>query len=158
MLRLPAHHHSGTALLYRGIGWSLALACALSAMFAFSSFPSIYAAGFADLSHRLEVLRFDPLFVYAAVGVWLVLAGGSQLRRGKEEPVPALAVSRGIRVFPGAGERVRCIECGTISDPGWSGWRACRTEDPEGVEPPEISFFCPGCAYREFGRRAPGSL
>ena len=31
------------------------------------------------------------------------------------------------------------------------GWRGYRIEDPEEGDLPEIGFFCPDCAFREFG-------
>ncbi len=31
------------------------------------------------------------------------------------------------------------------------GWRGYRIDDPEDGDLPEIGFFCPDCAYREFG-------
>jgi len=38
-----------------------------------------------------------------------------------------------------------------LSEVGWSGWRAGRTDDPDLGELPELSFFCSMCAEREFG-------
>ena len=35
--------------------------------------------------------------------------------------------------------------------PGRVGWRAYRIDDPEDGDTPEIGFFCPDCADREFG-------
>ncbi len=46
-----------------------------------------------------------------------------------------------------------CVQCGRISDPFWSGWFAYRVDDPETDSVPELGFFCPDCAGREFGRR-----
>jgi hypothetical protein len=50
-----------------------------------------------------------------------------------------------------------CVECGRISGPYWIGWRACRIDEPDSGEGPEIALFCPACADREFGtpRRRP---
>jgi hypothetical protein len=136
---------------FRGIGWGLALASAIWALVAFGSFSSVYASGLADLSRSLADFRFDPLFLYAAVGVWLVAALTSHVRRPTRGP--AMPTATRTVTLAGPLEAVSCIECGSVSDSSWSGWRACRTEDPEGIEPPEISFFCPECAYREFGRQ-----
>jgi len=51
----------------------------------------------------------------------------------------------------------QCVECGCATDAGWKGWRAYRIDDPETAEPPNIAFYCPACALREFGRRKPRS-
>ncbi len=150
MTRLTSNEPFGAGL-YRSIGWGLGLTGALSAAFAFSTLPSVYATGLADVSRDATVLRFDPLFVYAAVGIWAVAAFTSRIRRA--EPAVARSSVRNLIDLPTTAERVSCIECGSVSDPRWAGWRACRTEDPEGIEPPEISFFCPECANREFGRQ-----
>jgi hypothetical protein len=48
---------------------------------------------------------------------------------------------------------VKCAECGKLSSGHWVGWGAYRTEDPEIDEPPELAFYCPQCASREFGAR-----
>jgi hypothetical protein len=45
---------------------------------------------------------------------------------------------------------VRCAECGCSSRPGWPGWRAYRTDDPELHEASALALFCPQCAEREF--------
>jgi hypothetical protein len=44
-----------------------------------------------------------------------------------------------------------CAECGRPSPPDAAGWRACRIEEVELGEPPELAFFCPVCAELEFG-------
>jgi hypothetical protein len=45
-----------------------------------------------------------------------------------------------------------CAECGRESENA-VGWRALRADDPtDEDERPEIGFFCPACAAREFGR------
>jgi hypothetical protein len=42
----------------------------------------------------------------------------------------------------------RCAECGKIWLPAdGERWEAYLTDD----EPPELAFYCPGCAEREFG-------
>jgi hypothetical protein len=53
------------------------------------------------------------------------------------------------------GASVRCAECGTSSGLYWHGWRAYRTDEEEMNEPPSLAFYCPICAYREFGARLP---
>jgi hypothetical protein len=47
--------------------------------------------------------------------------------------------------------RAVCVECGCTSDPLWTGWLAYRVDDPETDPNPELGFYCPGCAAREFG-------
>jgi hypothetical protein len=43
----------------------------------------------------------------------------------------------------------QCVECGAVWLPGdGDRWQAWLTDD----EPPELGFFCPECAEREFGR------
>jgi hypothetical protein len=44
-----------------------------------------------------------------------------------------------------------CAECPRVSSAFAAGWRAYRTDDPELDEPPELAFYCPNCARREFG-------
>ena len=54
----------------------------------------------------------------------------------------------------GGADRPRlmeCEECGTHAIGDAWGWRGYRIDDPEDGDPPEIGFFCPDCAYREFG-------
>ena len=46
---------------------------------------------------------------------------------------------------------VMCVECGISSGLYWVGWRAYRTDDPELAEDPQLAFYCPACALREFG-------
>ena len=46
---------------------------------------------------------------------------------------------------------VVCAECGRESKDA-NGWRALRVDDPTDEDArPEIGFFCPACAGREFG-------
>jgi hypothetical protein len=45
---------------------------------------------------------------------------------------------------------VFCIECGRPSSDNWHGWRAYRVEDLDTGERPEVGFYCPDCATREF--------
>ena len=147
MTRLSVQHG-----FFRGVVWGLALASAIWLLVAFSSFSTVYVSGLSDLSRSLAFIRFDPVFLYAAVGIWLAAALGSRIRRPQQGPALPVAPTR-VVAFGEPIESVACIECGSVSDSSWSGWRACRTEDPEGIEAPEISFFCPECAYREFGRQ-----
>lgn len=46
---------------------------------------------------------------------------------------------------------VDCVECGCRSEADWLGWRAYRVDDPELGEPPTLGFYCPSCAWAEFG-------
>lgn len=43
-----------------------------------------------------------------------------------------------------------CAECPRISSVTARGWKAYRSDDPETSEPPQLAFYCPGCAEREF--------
>ena len=43
--------------------------------------------------------------------------------------------------------RLRCEECGTVSEDEAKGWRAMIVEDVEGV--PLVVTYCPDCAWRE---------
>ena len=44
----------------------------------------------------------------------------------------------------------RCAECGDFSDDDARGWLACRIDEVELGEPPELAFFCPACAALNF--------
>jgi hypothetical protein len=44
-----------------------------------------------------------------------------------------------------------CHECQVYSDAHGFGWRGCRVDNPDENEPPELAFYCPECADREFG-------
>lgn len=44
-----------------------------------------------------------------------------------------------------------CVECPRVSSAGAKGWKAYRTDDPEEGELPALAFYCPVCAYIEFG-------
>lgn len=45
-----------------------------------------------------------------------------------------------------------CAECSHVSSAFATGWKAYRVDDPEdGNGPPELAFYCPVCAEREFG-------
>jgi hypothetical protein len=43
-----------------------------------------------------------------------------------------------------------CQECRVFSDHHATGWRGYRVDDPDMSEPPELAFYCPACATREF--------
>jgi hypothetical protein len=43
-----------------------------------------------------------------------------------------------------------CVECRRSSSGSWEHWRACRTDLPDTDDPPEVAFYCPTCAAREF--------
>lgn len=51
------------------------------------------------------------------------------------------------------GNHAICVECGRRSDVLWTGWRGYRVDDPETDSRPELGFYCPDCAAREFGSR-----
>jgi hypothetical protein len=53
-------------------------------------------------------------------------------------------------------KRLCCEECGSRATAGAWGWRGYRIDDPEEGDIPEIGFFCPECAEREFGPLADG--
>jgi hypothetical protein len=53
------------------------------------------------------------------------------------------------------GGVVICVECGCASGYRWLGWQAHRVDDPESCDLPELGFYCPVCAFQEFGRRKP---
>ena len=50
---------------------------------------------------------------------------------------------------------MECVECGTQAGGRAEGWRAYRADlsDPhgEGDAEPDVVFYCPNCARREFG-------
>jgi hypothetical protein len=46
---------------------------------------------------------------------------------------------------------LECVECGELSRPKAPGWRGHRTDEPETDDVPEVVFYCPYCAIREFG-------
>jgi hypothetical protein len=48
------------------------------------------------------------------------------------------------------GNRAICVECGRRSDALWTRWRGYRVDDPETDSGPELGFYCPECAKREF--------
>lgn len=48
--------------------------------------------------------------------------------------------------------RAACAECGRESDPLWSGFLACRIDEPGTDDEPAVAFFCADCAASEFGR------
>jgi hypothetical protein len=45
-----------------------------------------------------------------------------------------------------------CTVCRRVSDHFWRGWLAYRVDDPDSDDGPELGFYCPDCAEREFGR------
>jgi hypothetical protein len=44
-----------------------------------------------------------------------------------------------------------CVECPRVSSASARGWKAYRVDDPEEDTPPQLGFYCPNCARREFG-------
>ncbi len=47
--------------------------------------------------------------------------------------------------------RVVCVECGIGSGLLWQHWQAYRTDEPFSGEVPGVAFYCPVCAFAEFG-------
>jgi len=45
-----------------------------------------------------------------------------------------------------------CAQCGRSADPSWLGWGCYRIDEPDVDDEPQLAFFCPECAAREFGR------
>ena len=45
---------------------------------------------------------------------------------------------------------MHCVQCGCASGLYAIGWRGYLAVDPELGESPELAFFCPTCAEREF--------
>jgi hypothetical protein len=55
---------------------------------------------------------------------------------------------RSLRSLPEVAFTTTCLECHRQWLPvDEERWRAYLTDD----EPPELAFYCPGCAEREFG-------
>jgi hypothetical protein len=50
-----------------------------------------------------------------------------------------------------SAEVLVCVECSAFSIEHAWGWRAYRMDDPEHGDLPELAFYCPVCAEREFG-------
>jgi hypothetical protein len=48
---------------------------------------------------------------------------------------------------------LRCTECGRLAVDDAYGWRGLRTDLAEEGDEPELSFYCPECAEREFNQR-----
>jgi hypothetical protein len=46
---------------------------------------------------------------------------------------------------------VQCAECEISSGLYWQGWRAYRVDEPGTDEAPALAFYCPTCAYHQFG-------
>ena len=46
---------------------------------------------------------------------------------------------------------VVCVECGIASGPIWRRWQAHRVDEPLSLELPALAFYCPVCAFAEFG-------
>jgi hypothetical protein len=54
------------------------------------------------------------------------------------------------RRVPPARARLRCAECGVLSDERARGWRAYVGGVLDLDDEPEVLVFCPGCDAREF--------
>jgi hypothetical protein len=48
---------------------------------------------------------------------------------------------------------MRCAECKTEAINPARGWRALRIDIPQEGDEPDVAFYCPECAEREFGPR-----
>jgi hypothetical protein len=59
------------------------------------------------------------------------------------------------RTTAGEVHVLACVECPRVSSVGARGWKAYRTDDPTEQEPPALAFYCPVCAYIEFGSSSP---
>jgi hypothetical protein len=46
---------------------------------------------------------------------------------------------------------LECVGCGFLSQGRAWKWRGYRTDEPETRDEPEVLFYCPTCAAREFG-------
>jgi hypothetical protein len=46
---------------------------------------------------------------------------------------------------------VVCEECRAEADDSALGWRGYLAFDPEDGDQPDVAFYCPRCAAREFG-------
>jgi hypothetical protein len=46
---------------------------------------------------------------------------------------------------------LECAECGKVSEADAAGWSSVRTGEIDPDNTPELFFFCPDCAEREFG-------
>jgi hypothetical protein len=44
-----------------------------------------------------------------------------------------------------------CAECPRVSSVTARGWKGYRTDEPDTDELPQLAFYCPACARREFG-------
>jgi hypothetical protein len=54
---------------------------------------------------------------------------------------------------PPGTHQVVCVECGCLSSGSWYRWRALRIDEPDTDDPPELAYYCPVCAAREFDER-----
>jgi hypothetical protein len=57
------------------------------------------------------------------------------------------------RLSPGRPKcsRVKCSECGALSDLDARGWIAVRAGEADIEDTPKVLFVCPDCAELEFG-------
>ena len=61
------------------------------------------------------------------------------------------SVEASVRRLHQRANAVHCLECNCSSGLKWSGWLAYRVDDLETGSLPELGFYCPTCAEREFG-------
>ena len=66
-------------------------------------------------------------------------------------PVYAAPVAEADQHDVQAHLRFSCIECGRVAAGDAHGWLAFRVDDPDIVATPELTFYGPACATREFG-------
>jgi hypothetical protein len=72
-------------------------------------------------------------------------------------PIPPFQVYARYVDEDASGWWMKCEECGVAAPSDARGWMGFRMYDPDEDEHPAIGFFCPECAWREFGEglRAP---
>ena len=75
-----------------------------------------------------------------------------------ERPVPKGSTGAILRYVSSREGNVRtrsvvCVECGIASGPLWRRWQAYRIDEPGRGELPRLAFYCPVCAFAEFGPR-----
>jgi|SoiMethySBSTD1v2_1073268.scaffolds.fasta_scaffold4736633_1 hypothetical protein len=51
---------------------------------------------------------------------------------------------------PRTAARLKCLECGAVSDESARGWRAYLGGGHEDDGPLEVGIYCPDCSQREF--------
>src|SRR5688500_4879569 len=84
---------------------------------------------------------------------------------GRVEPSISLAPGQALYVFYSLNSHLptrrdgqypalmRCTECEAVPTDAACGGIGLRADDPEEADPPQLAFYCPTCAEREFGER-----